>query len=49
MIETDKVYMNKSLVEDDIEDILVVSADHIYSMDYNKFYKDHKNKRADYP
>lgn len=33
MIETDKVYMNKSLVEDDIEDILVLSADHIYSMD----------------
>ncbi len=47
MIETDKVYMNKSLVEDDIEDILVLSADHIYSMDYNKFYKDHKNKGAD--
>lgn len=39
--------MNKSVVEDDIEDILVLSADHIYSMDYNKFYKDHKNKGAD--
>lgn len=41
------VYLNKNVVGDEFEDILVLSADHIYSMNYNKFYEDHKNKNAD--
>ena len=41
------VYMNKNVVGDEFEDVLVLSADHIYSMDYSKFYADHKNNNAD--
>lgn len=41
--------MNKSVVEDDIEDILVLSADHIYSMDYNSFIKTIKIRGLIYP
>ena len=41
------VYMNKKVVGDEFEDIMVLSADHVYSMNYNKFYEDHKNKNAD--
>ena len=41
------VYLNKNIVKEDFEDILILSADHIYSMDYSKFYEDHKKSNAD--
>lgn len=41
------VYLNKQIVKDDFEDILILSADHIYSMDYSKFYEDYKKSNAD--
>ena len=41
------VYLNKNIVGDEFEDIIVLSADHVYSMDYNKFYENHKNNNAD--
>ena len=41
------VYLNKHIVKESFDDILILSADHIYSMDYSKFYEDHKKSNAD--
>ena len=41
------VFLNKKIVSDEFEDIIILSADHVYSMNYNKFYEYHKNKNAD--
>lgn len=41
------VYLNKDIVKDKFEDILVLSADHVYSMDYSEFYKNHLESGAD--
>lgn len=41
------VYLNKDVVEDDFDDILILSADHVYSMDYSEFYNCHKVSGAD--
>ena len=35
------VYVNKNFIDDSIDDILILSADHIYSMDYTKFHNHH--------
>ena len=41
------VYLNRDIVEDNFEDIIILSADHVYSMDYGDFYKNHKENNAD--
>ena len=41
------VYLNRDVVKDDFEDILILSADHVYSMDYSEFYNSHKSSGAD--
>lgn len=41
------VYLNKDIVDDNFEDIIILSADHVYSMDYSKFYRHHKENNAD--
>ena len=41
------VYVNRRFIEDSIEDILILSADHVYSMDYNKFHKHHLEMEND--
>ena len=41
------VYLNRDIVGDNFEDIIILSADHVYSMDYADFYKIHKENNAD--
>ena len=37
------VYLNRDIVEDNFEDIIILSADHVYSMDYSEFFNSHKS------
>ena len=41
------VYMNLDIVDDDIEDVLILSADHLYTMDYDDIYEEHKKRGND--
>ncbi len=42
------VYLNKDVInKSDCEDILILSCDHVYTVDYSKFYKQHKEAGAD--
>ena len=41
------VYLNKDIVKDKFEDILVLAADHVYSMNYSAFYEKHLQSGAD--
>lgn len=41
------VYLNKDVVKDNIEDILILSADHVYSANYSDFYENHLESGAD--
>ena len=41
------VYVNQDIVDDKINDILILSADHIYAMDYNSLYDFHKEMDND--
>lgn len=35
------VYVNRDMIDESIDDILILSADHVYSMDYHKFHNHH--------
>ena len=39
--------MNLDIVDDDIEDVLILSADHLYTMDYDDIYEEHKKRGND--
>ena len=41
------VYLNMDMVDDSFKDIIILSGDHVYSMDYSNFYKSHKENNAD--
>ena len=41
------VYANRDVFADGFDDVLILSADHVYSMDYRKFYEEHKESGAD--
>lgn len=41
------VLVNSSYIGDNIEDILILSADHVYAMDYNKFHDFHRESGND--
>ncbi|MGC8927639.1 MAG: glucose-1-phosphate adenylyltransferase subunit GlgD [Myxococcota bacterium] len=44
----DAIYQNLNFIEHyECEDVLILSGDHIYSMDYRKVLKFHKEKKAD--
>ena len=42
------VFVNKNIInKSGCEDILILSCDHVYNMDYSKLYKQHKDSGAD--
>ena len=42
------VFVNKNIIDkSNCEDILILSCDHVYNMDYTKLYKQHKESGAD--
>jgi len=43
----DAVFQNLRIIEDDITEVLIVSGDHIYKMDYSKMVRFHREHRAD--
>jgi glucose-1-phosphate adenylyltransferase len=43
----DAVFQNLRIIEDDITEVLIVSGDHIYKMDYSKMVRFHREQHAD--
>lgn len=41
------VHENRGVLEDSVEDVLILSADHVYAMDYVEFVNYHREKDAD--
>lgn len=43
----DAIYQNMNFVREDVEDVLIVSGDHIYRMDYTAMIRAHREQGAD--